>query len=65
MQLDRQPPSYDQAIRLLAEIKECFPQLLSPNNERALAHINEVLDDSVIRQQAERVPWTFEHMPTL
>ncbi|EDV45955.1 T-complex protein 11-like protein 2 [Drosophila erecta] len=53
-QLDRQPPSYDQAIRLLAEIKECFPQLLSPNNERALAHINEVLDDSVIRQQAER-----------
>eukprot|EP00099_Drosophila_melanogaster_P010605 NP_001284913.1 uncharacterized protein Dmel_CG16721, isoform B [Drosophila melanogaster] len=54
VQLDRQPPSYDQAIRLLAEIKECFPQLLSPNNERALAHINEVLDDSVIRQQAER-----------
>nr|XP_016931741.1 T-complex protein 11-like protein 1 [Drosophila suzukii]XP_016931742.1 T-complex protein 11-like protein 1 [Drosophila suzukii] len=53
-QLDRQPPSYDQAIRLLAEIKECFPQLLSPNNERALAHINEVLDDSVIRQQAEK-----------
>ncbi|XP_016967787.1 T-complex protein 11-like protein 2 [Drosophila biarmipes] len=53
-QLERQPPSYDQAIRLLAEIKECFPQLLSPNNERALAHINEVLDDSVIRQQAER-----------
>ncbi|XP_017093034.2 T-complex protein 11-like protein 2 [Drosophila bipectinata] len=53
-QLERQPPSYDQAIRLLAEIKECFPQLLSPNNERALAHINEVLDDAVIRQQAER-----------
>ncbi|XP_017048278.1 T-complex protein 11-like protein 1 [Drosophila ficusphila] len=53
-QLDRQPPSYDQAIRLLAEIKECFPQLLSPINERAFAHINEVLDDAVIRQQAER-----------
>lgn len=53
-QLERQPPSYDQAIRLLAEIKECFPQLLSPSNERALAHINEVLDDAVIRQQAER-----------
>ncbi|KAH8273528.1 hypothetical protein KR018_010518 [Drosophila ironensis] len=53
-QLERQPPSFDQAIRLLAEIKECFPQLLSPNNERALAHINEVLDDAVIRQQAER-----------
>ncbi|KAH8420644.1 hypothetical protein KR009_012419 [Drosophila setifemur] len=53
-QLERQPPSFDQAIRLLAEIKECFPQLLSPNNERALAHINEVLDDAVIQQQAER-----------
>ncbi|KAH8251133.1 hypothetical protein KR038_005759 [Drosophila bunnanda] len=53
-QLERQPPSYDQAIRLLAEIKEIFPQLLSPNNERTVAHINEVLDETVIQQQAER-----------
>ncbi|XP_017064137.1 T-complex protein 11-like protein 2 [Drosophila eugracilis] len=53
-QLERRPPSYDQAIRLLAEIRELFPQLLSPMQERVLTHINEVLDDSVIRQQAEQ-----------
>ncbi|XP_017017166.1 T-complex protein 11-like protein 1 [Drosophila kikkawai] len=53
-QLERQPPSYDQAIGLLAEIKETFPQLLSRNKERIVAHINEVLDETVIQQQAER-----------
>ncbi|EDW78281.1 uncharacterized protein Dwil_GK16258 [Drosophila willistoni] len=53
-QLEQQPPNFDQAIRLLAEIKEELPQLLSPNNERSLVRINEVLDDAIIRQQAER-----------
>ncbi|EDW30986.1 GL15173 [Drosophila persimilis] len=52
-QLERQPPQYDQAIRLLAEIKECIPQLVTPN-ERTLVRINEVLDTDVIRQQAEQ-----------
>ncbi|BFG02937.1 T-complex protein 11-like protein 2 [Drosophila madeirensis] len=52
-QLERQPPQYDQAIRLLAEIKECIPQLVAPN-ERTISRINEVLDTDVIRQQAEQ-----------
>ncbi|XP_023168935.2 T-complex protein 11-like protein 1 [Drosophila hydei] len=53
-QLERNPPSYDQAIRLLGEIKEDFPQLLSPNNANALVRINATLDEALIRQQAER-----------
>ncbi|XP_030382335.1 T-complex protein 11-like protein 1 [Scaptodrosophila lebanonensis] len=53
-QLNRTPPSYDQAIRLLTEIKEYFPEILAPNNSRAIAHINSVLDETLIRQQAER-----------
>ncbi|TDG43557.1 hypothetical protein AWZ03_010032 [Drosophila navojoa] len=53
-QLERDPPSYDQAIRLLSEIKEDFPQLLSPNNTNALSRINATLDEALIRQQAER-----------
>ncbi|KAM7346422.1 T-complex protein 11-like protein 1 isoform 2-T2 [Cochliomyia hominivorax] len=54
IQLNENPPCYDYAIRLLGDIKECFPQILSPNNKRALEHINEILDESVIRQQAEK-----------
>ncbi|XP_065363599.1 T-complex protein 11-like protein 1 [Calliphora vicina] len=54
LQLNENPPCYDYAIRLLGDIKECFPQILSPNNKRALEHINEILDESVIRQQAEK-----------
>lgn len=53
-QLERDPPSYDQAIRLLGEIKEDFPQLLSPNNANALSRINATLDEALIRQQAEQ-----------
>lgn len=53
-QLNSNPPCYDHAIQLLSEIKECFPQILSPNNKRALDHINEILDESLIRQQAEK-----------
>lgn len=54
MQLNQHPACYDYAIRLLGDIKECFPQILSPNNKRALEHINEILDESIIRQQAEK-----------
>lgn len=53
-QLNRNPPCYDYAIHLLADIKDCFPQILSQNNKRALDHINEILDESIIRQQAEK-----------
>lgn len=53
-QLEANPPTYGHAIQLLADIKECFPQILSHNNKRALDHINEILDESVIRQQAEK-----------
>lgn len=53
-QLGRQPPCYDMAIQLLADIKDAFQSVLSKNNERALARINEILDETVIRQQAEQ-----------
>ncbi|XP_062537087.1 T-complex protein 11-like protein 1 isoform X2 [Armigeres subalbatus] len=53
-QLARQPPCYDMAIQLLADIKDAFQSVLSKNNERALARINEILDETVIRQQAEQ-----------
>uniref|UniRef100_A0A1A9WAM9 T-complex protein 11-like protein 1 n=1 Tax=Glossina brevipalpis TaxID=37001 RepID=A0A1A9WAM9_9MUSC len=53
-ELNETPPRCDCAIRLLGDIKECFAQILSPTNKRALEHINEVLDETVIRQQAEK-----------
>ncbi|XP_055585627.1 T-complex protein 11-like protein 1 isoform X2 [Uranotaenia lowii] len=53
-QLAREPPCYDMAIQLLADIKDAFKSILSKNNERALARINEILDETVIRQQAEQ-----------
>lgn len=52
-ELNQMPPCYDRAIRLLGDIKEYFPQILSPTNKRTLEHINEVLDEAVIKQQAE------------
>ncbi|KAL1389164.1 hypothetical protein pipiens_012589, partial [Culex pipiens pipiens] len=53
-QLGRDPPCYDMAIQLLADIKDAFQSILSKNNERALARINEILDEQVVRQQAEQ-----------
>lgn len=53
-QLERDPPSFDQAIRLLGEIKEDFPQLLSEHNAGAMVRISAALDETLIRQQAER-----------
>ncbi|XP_037937284.1 T-complex protein 11-like protein 1 [Teleopsis dalmanni] len=53
-QLQQDPPCYDHAIQLLTDIKECFPQILSPKNMRALDRIDDVLDADVIRQQAEK-----------
>lgn len=53
-QLNSTPPIYDHAIKLLGEIKEMFETILTSNNQRALTRINEILDETVIRQQAEQ-----------
>lgn len=53
-QLEEDPPCYDLAIQLLADIKDGFAHIVSPNNHKALERIYEVLDATVIRQQAER-----------
>lgn len=53
-QLAREPPCYDIAIQLLADIKDAFQSILSKHNDKALARINEILDETVIRQQAEQ-----------
>lgn len=53
-QLQSTPPQYGHAIQLLAEIKETFQTILTKNNQRALDRINEILDETVIRQQAEQ-----------
>lgn len=53
-QLHATPPQYEHAIQLLAEIKETFQTILTKNNQRALDRINEILDEQVIRQQAEQ-----------
>lgn len=53
-QLGRSPPCYEMAIQLLADIKDAFQSILSKNNDRALARINEILDETVIKQQTEQ-----------
>uniref|UniRef100_U5EVV9 Putative sok1 kinase belonging to the ste20/sps1/gc kinase family n=1 Tax=Corethrella appendiculata TaxID=1370023 RepID=U5EVV9_9DIPT len=53
-ELNRTPPCYDHAIRLLGEIKEDFQTVITKNNAKALARINEILDEALIRQQAEQ-----------
>lgn len=52
-QLNAEPPCYDQAIALLGDIKDGFTHIISKNNQKALDRICEVLDEKVIRQQAE------------
>jgi hypothetical protein len=53
-QLAQDPPCFDHAIQLLADIKECFQSIFLENNKKALDHINEVLDPELVRQQAEK-----------
>lgn len=53
-QLSSDPPCYDHAIQLLDEIKEDFTHIITKNNTKALVRIMEVLDTTVIRQQAEQ-----------
>lgn len=53
-QLSSDPPIYNHAIQLLDEIKEDFAHIITKNNVKALARIMEVLDTTIIRQQAEQ-----------
>ncbi|KAL0968567.1 hypothetical protein UPYG_G00268590 [Umbra pygmaea] len=52
-QLNEDPPSYSHAITLLAEIKENLLSFLLPGHGRLRTQIEEVLDLSLIQQQAE------------
>ncbi|CDQ76710.1 unnamed protein product [Oncorhynchus mykiss] len=52
-QLSENPPSYNHAIKLLAEIKETLLSFLLPGHGRLRGRIEEVLDLSLIQQQAE------------
>uniref|UniRef100_A0A8C6WX28 T-complex 11, testis-specific-like 1 n=1 Tax=Neogobius melanostomus TaxID=47308 RepID=A0A8C6WX28_9GOBI len=53
-QLNEDPPSYDHAIKLLAEIKEILMSFLLPGHGRLQSRIEEVLDLPLIQQQAEK-----------
>lgn len=53
-QLARDPPSFEHAISLLGEIKDWLKDVISRKNQAALERIYEVLDEAVIRQQAEQ-----------
>ncbi|CAK6969931.1 T-complex protein 11-like protein 1 [Scomber scombrus] len=53
-QLKEDPPSYDHAIKLLAEIKETLLSFLLPGHGRLRSRIEEVLDLPLIQQQAEK-----------
>ncbi|KAL4004165.1 beta-1,4-galactosyltransferase 1 [Sarotherodon galilaeus] len=52
-QLKEDPPSYEHAIKLLAEIKETLLSFLLPGHGRLRSQIEEVLDLPLIQQQAE------------
>lgn len=53
-ELNENPPSYDHAIKLLAEIKETLMSFLLPGHGRLQSRIEEVLDLPLIQQQAEK-----------
>lgn len=53
-QLNEDPPSYDHAIKLLAEIKKTLLSFLLPGHGRLQSRIEEVLDLPLIQQQAEK-----------
>ncbi|XP_056137676.1 T-complex protein 11-like protein 1 [Lampris incognitus] len=52
-QMNEDPPSYNHAIKLLAEIKETLLSFLLLGHGRLRARIEEVLDLHLIQQQAE------------
>lgn len=53
-QLNEDPPSYEHAIKLLAEIKEILMSFLLPGHGRLQSRIEEVLDLPLIQQQADK-----------
>ncbi|XP_020509324.2 T-complex protein 11-like protein 2 [Labrus bergylta] len=52
-ELNDDPPVYDQAIKLLEEIREILLSFLIPGNNRMRTQITDVLDIDLIRQQAD------------
>lgn len=52
-ELNDDPPEYEQAIRLLEEIREILLSFLNPGANRMRTQITEVLDMDLIRQQAD------------
>lgn len=61
-QLNEDPPSYDHAIKLLAEIKETLLSFLLPGHGRLQSRIEEVLDLPLIQQQAEKKALDIGHL---
>ncbi|XP_030761054.1 T-complex protein 11-like protein 1 [Sitophilus oryzae] len=53
-QLAEDPPNYNQAMKLLEEIKHNLFDLLLPQHTKIKQQISEVLDIDLIRQQAEK-----------
>ncbi|XP_007530165.3 T-complex protein 11-like protein 1 isoform X1 [Erinaceus europaeus] len=53
VQLSEDPPTYDQAIILVGEIKETLLSFLLPGHTRLRNQITEVLDLDLIKQEAE------------
>ncbi|XP_014227790.1 T-complex protein 11-like protein 1 [Trichogramma pretiosum] len=60
-ELSQDPPVYDQALRLLSEIKESLDELLLPHNAKTKEAVNQVLDIELIKQQAEKGVLDFSH----
>ncbi|CAL8376069.1 unnamed protein product [Arctogadus glacialis] len=52
-QLNEDPPSYINAIKMLSDIKEALLSFLMPSHDRLRSSIEEVLDLPLIQQQAE------------
>lgn len=52
-ELNDDPPEYEQAIKLLEEIREILLSFLIPGSNRMRTQITEVLDMDLIRQQAD------------
>lgn len=53
-QIQSTPPCYDHAIQLLGDIKDNFKSMFTGHNEKAFVHICSILDETLIRQQAEQ-----------
>ncbi|CAL8358492.1 unnamed protein product [Lota lota] len=52
-QLNEDPPSYINAIKMLSDIKEALLSFLMPSHDRLRSRIEEVLDLPLIQQEAE------------